>query len=39
MGGRPEVVVLGSNDRTNWKEYEFMYKPGQLDRRPPVVGK
>ncbi|XP_067936495.1 lipase maturation factor 2-like [Watersipora subatra] len=37
IGGRPEVVVMGSSDRTNWKEYEFLYKPGQLDRAPPVV--
>jgi len=38
VGGRPEVIVFGSNDKVNWKEYTFLYKPGQLERRPPVVG-
>ncbi|KAF6019474.1 LMF2 [Bugula neritina] len=37
VGGRPEVIVFGSNDKVNWKEYTFLYKPGQLERRPPVV--
>ena len=39
VGGRPEVVVMGSNDKQKWKEYEFLYKPGSLNRSPPVVGK
>jgi hypothetical protein len=34
---RPEIVIEGSNDGTNWREYEFRYKPGRLDRRPPWV--
>jgi len=37
VGGRPEVVVMGSNDKQKWKEYEFLYKPGSLNRNPPVV--
>ncbi|MCI0401066.1 MAG: lipase maturation factor family protein [Gammaproteobacteria bacterium] len=31
---RPEIIVEGSYDRTNWIEYEFEYKPGNVKRRP-----
>jgi len=31
---RPEIIVEGSYDRKNWREYEFKYKPGSLQRRP-----
>jgi lipase maturation factor 1 len=31
---RPEILIEGSDDRVNWKEYVFRYKPGPLDRRP-----
>jgi predicted DCC family thiol-disulfide oxidoreductase YuxK len=34
---RPEIVVEGSDDGTTWMEYEFRYKPGDLQRRPPWV--
>jgi lipase maturation factor 1 len=34
---RGEIVVEGSNDGETWQEYEFPYKPGRLDRRPPWV--
>jgi len=34
---RPEIIVEGSNDGTNWLPYEFKYKPGALDRRPQYV--
>jgi predicted DCC family thiol-disulfide oxidoreductase YuxK len=34
---RPEIVIEGSNDGTNWREYEFRYKPGRLERPPPWV--
>jgi hypothetical protein len=34
---RPEIVVEGSDDGTNWLEYEFKYKAGDLHRRPPWV--
>ncbi|XP_060068201.1 lipase maturation factor 2-like isoform X1 [Ylistrum balloti] len=38
VGGRPEVIVEGSDSlEGDWKEYEFMYKPGNLSRIPPVV--
>ena len=39
VGGRPEVIVEGSHDiNTGWKEYNFLYKPGNVSERPPVVG-
>jgi len=31
---RHEIVIEGSNDSTNWREYEFRYKPGDLTRAP-----
>jgi lipase maturation factor 1 len=34
---RPEIVVEGSNDGQRWDAYEFKYKPGDLNRRPPFV--
>jgi len=34
---RAEIVVEGSNDGAKWLEYEFKYKPGELDQRPPWV--
>jgi lipase maturation factor 1 len=34
---RPEIVVEGSNDGREWKEYSFPHKPGALNRRPTFV--
>jgi lipase maturation factor 1 len=34
---RPEIVLEGSDDRVNWKEYSFRYKPGELHRELPLV--
>ncbi|MCB9767879.1 MAG: lipase maturation factor family protein [Candidatus Omnitrophica bacterium] len=31
---RPEIIVQGSRDGIEWKDYEFKYKPGDLSRRP-----
>jgi len=31
---RNEIVVEGSNDGVEWRDYEFRYKPGDLMRRP-----
>jgi predicted DCC family thiol-disulfide oxidoreductase YuxK len=31
---RNEIVLEGSNDGTEWREYEFRYKPGDPARRP-----
>jgi hypothetical protein len=32
---RDEIVIEGSSDGADWREYEFRYKPGDLARRPP----
>lgn len=34
---RPEIQVEGSNDGSIWLAYEFRYKPGNVNRPPPVV--
>jgi predicted DCC family thiol-disulfide oxidoreductase YuxK len=31
---RPEIIIEGSDDRQNWREYIFRYKPGPLERPP-----
>jgi predicted DCC family thiol-disulfide oxidoreductase YuxK len=32
---RDEIVIEGSSDGAEWREYQFRYKPGDLARRPP----
>jgi lipase maturation factor 1 len=32
---RHEIVLEGSNDGTEWREYEFPDKPGDVTRAPP----
>lgn len=34
---RPEISIEGSDDGTTWREYEFPYKPGPLNRSLPVI--
>jgi predicted DCC family thiol-disulfide oxidoreductase YuxK len=34
---RREILVQGSNDGHDWQIYEFLYKPGPVDRPPPVI--
>jgi hypothetical protein len=34
---RPELVIEGSDDGHDWREYSLPYKPGDLSRRPPWV--
>jgi predicted DCC family thiol-disulfide oxidoreductase YuxK len=34
---RPEIIIEGSADGTEWLPYEFKWKPGALDRSPPWV--
>ncbi|HEX5038424.1 MAG TPA: lipase maturation factor family protein [bacterium] len=34
---RPEIIVEGSVDGTEWKPYEFKWKPGDPARRPGFV--
>jgi predicted DCC family thiol-disulfide oxidoreductase YuxK len=31
---RDEIVIEGSDDGFEWREYEFRYKPGEVARRP-----
>lgn len=39
VGGRPEVIIEGSEytDR-EWQEYNFLFKPGDVGRKLPLVG-
>ncbi len=38
VGGRPEVIIEGSDSLNGpWKEYHFMYKPGNLSQAPQFV--
>lgn len=38
VNGRPELVIEGSNSQTaGWKEYHFLYKPGDVSQRPPFL--
>ncbi|HEY2465347.1 MAG TPA: lipase maturation factor family protein [Steroidobacteraceae bacterium] len=32
---RNEIIIEGSRDGVEWREYAFRYKPGDLARRPP----
>ncbi len=34
---RPEIIVQGSNDGVTWLDYEFKYKPGDLNKAPRWV--
>ncbi|HLJ15575.1 MAG TPA: lipase maturation factor family protein [Bryobacteraceae bacterium] len=34
---RPEIIIEGSNDGSQWREYSFRYKPGDVKRSPPWV--
>ena len=34
---RPEIIILGSNDKENWLPYEFKWKPGNLEKVPEFV--
>jgi hypothetical protein len=31
---RPEIIIEGSDDGSDWKAYRFRWKPCRLDRRP-----
>lgn len=35
---RPELTIEGTVDGSEWRPYVFRWKPGPLDRRPPIVG-
>lgn len=34
---RPEIIIEGSNDGEHWKNYEFKFKPGDINRLPAWV--
>ncbi len=34
---RPELIIEGSDDQANWREYSFRYKPGELHRGLPQI--
>ena len=34
---RHEIIVQGSNDGAQWRDYDFKYKPGPVDRAPRWV--
>lgn len=34
---RPEIIIQGSNDGRDWKEYGFKFKPGDLEKPLPWV--
>jgi len=34
---RHEIILQGSNDGTQWRDYDFKYKPGPVDRAPRWV--
>ncbi len=34
---RPEIVIEGSDDNSNWREYSFPFKPGNTHRGLPWV--
>jgi hypothetical protein len=34
---RPEIIILGSDDRENWYPYEFKWKPGNVVNKPEFV--
>ncbi|XP_034944819.1 lipase maturation factor 2-like [Chelonus insularis] len=38
VNGRPEIIIEGSNSIDGpWKEYEFIYKPGNVNNSLPFV--
>ena len=39
VGGRPELIIEGSNNekKDQWKEYDFLYKPGSTGGAPSFV--
>jgi hypothetical protein len=34
---RTEIVIEGSHDGESWRAYELPYKPGAVERRPPLL--
>jgi lipase maturation factor 1 len=34
---RPEIIILGSDDREDWFPYEFKWKPGDIAKKPEFI--
>ena len=34
---RQEIVLQGSNDQIDWRDYSFPYKPGEMHRGLPII--
>jgi len=34
---RWELIVEGSENNQEWREYEFKFKPSRIDKRPPLI--
>ena len=34
---RPEIIIEGSDNGKHWREYQFRWKPGNLDKPPRTV--
>lgn len=40
INGRPEIIIEGANNIEGpWNEYNFLYKPGNVNNSLPFVGK
>jgi hypothetical protein len=37
IGGRTELVIQGSMDGEDWKDYEFHYKPGNINEICSII--
>lgn len=36
---RKEIIIQGANDiKGPWYEYQFLYKPGNVNVTPPIIG-
>lgn len=36
---RKEIIIQGANDiKGPWNEYQFLYKPGNVNATPPIIG-
>lgn len=39
LENRKEIIIQGANDiKGPWYEYQFLYKPGNVNVTPPIIG-
>lgn len=39
LDSRKEIIIQGANDiKGPWYEYQFLYKPGNVNVTPPIIG-